>query len=289
MNVKKFLQDWEQYIKVNGREIYKIAAAYKDGDAQSVEIRPMNRCMDGYSVTKAFTMTGIGMLVDRGLMSVDQTMAEFFPEEVANAKDARWAKVTPHMLMKHTQGLDMKYMDIDTYSIYDHGGRDFLNYLLSCPLAFEPGQERMYNDGGYYILSRIFSRVSGEKLDDFLWRELLYPLQFQEAAFSKCPMGYPIGGSGMYSDSRDNVKLGQLYLNGGVYKGQRIISQEWAKAAVENGYELRTQGNGVYGKGGMYGQAVNFVPSKNFAFAWHGFATKPHRDDMVDWILNWRE
>lgn len=66
------------------------------------------------------------------------------------------------------------------------------------------------------------------------------------------------------------VKLGRIFLDGGVWKGERIVSEEWIKIVLERGYELRKFGKG-FSKGGMRGQRLYVNYDENIAVAWHSF------------------
>ena len=108
-------------------------------------------------------------------------------------------------------------------------------------------------------------------MDDYLWKHLLYSLEFREMAWSKCPKGYPMGATGLYVYTEDLVKLGELYLNQGEYRGQKLISGEWVKTVLREGYEFARTAGGGYGKGGMYGQMLVFYPEQNRVVAYHSF------------------
>ena len=83
------------------------------------------------------------------------------------------------------------------------------------------------------------TELSGEKLDDFLRPRLLMPLHVREAAFSKCPMGYPIGATGMYVRTEDMAKLGEVYQNGGTFEGKRLLSKEWSRLFLSGNMSLQ--------------------------------------------------
>ena len=71
------------------------------------------------------------------------------------------------------------------------------------------------------------------------------------------------------------LKLGILYLNKGIWRGTRILSEEWIDTVLERGYELSPKGDGWYGKGGMRGQMLAIHPTLGRAVAWHAFDSVP--------------
>ena len=94
-----------------------------------------------------------------------------------------------------------------------------------------------------------------------------------------------MGATGLYISSADTVKLGALYLEGGVWKGQRLLSEAWVHKAIANEYELRAKtAAGLIGKGGMYGQQLLFNREKNFAIAWHTHAHSDQVKHLIDFV-----
>ena len=127
-----------------------------------------------------------------------------------------------------------------------------------------------YTDAAYYLISRVVTKISGEKLDTFLAKRLFNKTDCREYAFASCPQGYPMGATGLYIRSADVAKLGRIYLDGGKYGEEQIISKEWVDLVLEKGYELNRSGTG-YAKGGMRGQYLYINFNKNIAAAWHSY------------------
>ena len=104
----------------------------------------------------------------------------------------------------------------------------------------------------------------------FLQKRMIDGLNFHEIAWSRCPRGYAIGATGLYSRADDTACFAQLYLNGGVYNGRRYLSQEWVDRVIEKQYEFHRVGDsGLYVKGGLYGQGVGFHLEEGFSVSWH--------------------
>ena len=140
--------------------------------------------------------------------------------------------------------------------------------MLTYPLDYTPGTDSKYSDGAFYLLSRVVEKKSGMSLDNFLWKELLVKLDYQEMAWSHCPKGHAMGATGLYISSEDMVKLGMVYLNGGLYRGQRVLSQQWCTMALEREYGIDKSDDGkMHAKGGMFGQKLFIIPEKKLAGA----------------------
>lgn len=118
-------------------------------------------------------------------------------------------------------------------------------------------------------------------MDQFLMKRLTAPLHFSEVAWSLCPHGHPIAGTGLYVQAKDMVKLAWLYQNGGVYEGRRILSEEWVNQVIDRQYELAPlrEGSQWIGKAGMNGQMICFSAQKRIAVAWHSY--EPNQGDKL--------
>lgn len=262
-----------QHIAEMGINLYDLAV-YKDGQIVEHRFQPGSICNNGYSVTKAFIVTAIGMLHDDGLIDVKRSLYTYMADLMPADIDPAWKLVTVEHAMTHSIGFDEGFLDIDTEDASQFPTTDFLDIVFHHPLKHLPGQHRQYSDAAYYLLSRLVSSVSGQRADTLLNHRLMTPMKFREAAWSRCPQDYPIGATGLYLSSGDMVKLPALYLEGGVWNGQRIISEEWVNKVIANEYEFTSKSpSGLIGKGGMYGQMVMFSREKKFAVAWHGFNT----------------
>ena len=251
-------------------------ALYADGKITERRFTPANRCNDCYSVAKVFTLTALGLLWDEGKLDTDAALAEYFEDELSvDRADARWKQVHVEHVIRHTTGIDEGFLDIDVEDAAAYPDDDWLNLVFSHPLVHAPGSHTQYSDAAYYLLSRLCARLAGENMDALLYRRVFKPLGFSESAWSRCPLGHPIGATGLYISARDMVKLGAVYASGGLWNGQRLLSEAWCRRVRERGYEFHEIAPGVYLKGGMYGQGLCFSDSGNFAAAWHSFEEDP--------------
>ena len=94
---------------------------------------------------------------------------------------------------------------------------DWAKAFLDADYAFEPGEKMEYNSMNTYMLAAIVRRKTGEGLMEYLRPRLFEPLGFADVAWETCPLGTEKGGWGMYVRLEDALKLGLVYLNGGVW------------------------------------------------------------------------
>lgn len=256
-------------IRDEGATLYSLAV-YQNGEVKYYPVTPSDNCHNSYSVAKVFTVTAIGMLLDENKLHTDDLVYPILKKYVPKDHDPLWERVTIHGLLTHTFGASRGFLDIDAEDPLSFG-RDYLAYCLKTPLYGDLLNTRTYSDGAFYLLSRVAAEVSGMDLKDYLSQKLFIPLEFREVAWSACPQGYCMGATGLYIRTDDMLKLGVVYLEGGTYQGQRILSKEWVDTVFDRGYELRPRAHvpGVYAKGGMYGQMLYISKAQNTVLAWH--------------------
>lgn len=280
MNFEKMIADISA-MKLN---LYDLAL-YQDGRIQTHCFAPCNRCNNSYSVAKAFIMTAAGLLWEEKKLRLSDTFYALFPDKFTAGSDPGWRLVTLEHAMTHRVGFAQDALDIDCEDATAYPTDDYLRYLFSLPLAFRPGQQRVYTDAAFYLLSRAVSLIAGERVDELLYRRVLAPLRYREIAWSRDPEGYPIGATGLYISAEDMVKLGALYMQGGVYGGKRLLSKAWVDLALENEYEFHSMAaNGLTGKGGLLGQGLCFEREKGFAVAWHACQSGAGVKQMVSYF-----
>ena len=277
-----------KYAKKLSPQMYRITVI-ECGKTSDLCVTPSNKTNDCYSVSKFFTVTALGMLYDSGILDLNERIIDIFKDELIENMDEKWNTVTVHMAMRHEWGIGGGFLDIDTEDINSYTKRfgtrnDFLKIILSHELPLTPGKEEVYSDAAYYLLSRVVEKKSGENLYTFLQKRLFNPLEFEETAWSCCTTGHSMGATGLFIRTTDIAKLGQLYLDKGMYGKQRIISEKWCDIVLENGYELRKCNADGYCKGGMYGQAIYIDPRRRLSVAWEGYDTVGASRKMIEYL-----
>lgn len=275
----------DELLRLDDRGVFSVAE-WHAGRVESLDIIKTNPCQNVYSVAKAFVVTAVGLLVDRGLLSTDEVVTDILADEIPTGCQPAWYETTVDMLLLHKVGLPSGFLDIDCYDSRNFG-EDYLAYTLTYPTPEDYTPDKStYTDAAFYILSRIVEKRAGEPLDTLLWRELLFPTGCLEAAFSRCPKGHPMGATGLYIRAAEVAKLGSIYLNGGMYGNRRILSENWVRTVLARGYELKPKCAGrAYGKGGMRGQMLLVLPEQRRVIAWQGYGSA----DLTEAAVNYEE
>lgn len=270
-------------IAINNKfNTYFLCLGDKDYNIQKEVVIPANPNCNCYSVAKAYTVTAIGLLYDQGLVTpktlLVDILGKYFPKDI----DEKWSRVSIHDLMLHKVGFGSGLLDIDSDDASLYPTDDYLQIVLNTKLKYEPGTVHQYTDAAYYILSRVVYELSGKDLEEFLRPILMSIMKYKELAWSKCPKGFSIGATGLYIRTEDMTKLGILYLNKGLWKEERILSEEWINLVIENGYEFKPLRNGWFGKGGMCGQFLIFNFEKERVLACHSFDDSVRADKFIN-------
>lgn len=177
-----------------------------------------------YSVSKSVTATAIGFCVQEGLLSVEDRLVDIFPD-YAPQDDVRLQTLCVKHLLSMTSGKNVSLFDDKTRS-------NWIASYFNAPWYNDPGKEFKYVNENIYMLCAIVHRVTGQSVRDFLQPRLFEPLGIAYPQWETDPYGIEAGGWGVFLKTEDLAKLMLLYSQGGVFNGQRILDEEWAKTAT---------------------------------------------------------
>ena len=233
-----------------------------------------------FSLSKSFTSTAIGLAVNEGLLTVDTLVADIFRkeiEELGNNTDEKMKKMTVKNLL--TMGTGMDYENWDFGEICGNNIKAF----LSSHIKNEPGSVFFYHTLATYMQSAIITRLTGQKLVDYLKPRLFDPLDI-DPYWEEDNLGINFGGFGLNIKTEDIAKFGQLYLQKGSWNGKQLIPESWIEEAtskqIDNGnnpngnwdhgygYQFwRCKPDGVYRGDGAFGQYCIVMPEANAVIA----------------------
>ena len=188
------------------------------------------------SVTKQFTAMAAMILVDKGLIGVDNPITKFLTEFPAYGQE-----ITVHHLLTHTSGLK-DYEDLippdTTIPLKD---RDVLSLLVKEQEGdFPPGSRYRYSNSGYALLALIVEQVSGQSFADFLYENIFCPLDMTgtvafEKGVSTVPeraFGHSLTDSGFAST--DQSITSSVLGDGGIYSSLTDLAK-WDRAICKGG------------------------------------------------------
>ena len=134
------------------------------------------------STSKQFTAASIILLSQRGKLSLDDKLSTFFPKFPSYAND-----ITIQHLLNHTSGI-RDYIILARLSglgVNDYYTDKTVGKLLMSQqeLNFNPGEEFVYSNSGYWLLGQIVEKVSGESLAVFAKKNIFDPLKMKNSRF----------------------------------------------------------------------------------------------------------
>jgi CubicO group peptidase (beta-lactamase class C family) len=188
-----------------------------------------------YSLSKSFTATAAALAAGEGLLRFDDPVISYFPAFEADITDA----CSRAMLVRHVASMASGH-EAETLERARAADRaDLVRGFLLVPPERDPGTVFAYNQPATYTLAAIVQRVTGESLTGYLRPRLLDPLGIGEAAWLCDRSGRELGFSGLHAATDAIARLGLLYLQDGVWEGERLLPEGWVAEAtrphIDNG------------------------------------------------------
>jgi CubicO group peptidase (beta-lactamase class C family) len=176
-----------------------------------------------FSLTKSFTSTAVGFAVAEGLLTVEDPVLSFFPDDAPATVSANLQA----MRVKHLLTMSNGRKDTD-----ERFSDNWVRSFLACPIEYEPGTHYYYDSMGSYMLSAIVQKKVGRPIREYLMPRLFKPLGIATPAWDKCPKGINTGGWGLNLKTEDIAKFGQLYLQRGKWNGKQLLPATWVDEAT---------------------------------------------------------
>jgi CubicO group peptidase (beta-lactamase class C family) len=189
-----------------------------------------------HSVSKSILSALVGIAIDRGyIRSIHQRIMDFFPDFTETVVDPRFFEITIEQLVTMTAGLPQNESPPgfrNPYELEMLASPNWIEFIFSHTLNFDPGEEYHYSNADTHLLSVIIARASGMNTKDFADRYLFNPLNISVRDWMQDPQGYYTGGFRMYFTPRDMARFGDLYLHNGFIDGRRILSAQWVRDSI---------------------------------------------------------
>jgi CubicO group peptidase (beta-lactamase class C family) len=193
------------------------------------------RVHDMRSAGKTFAPVLAGIAKDQGATLTPQTpIYPLFTQYSSFANpDARKQKIVLRDIMTMTAGNACDDNNDDSPGNEDRmqsdeKQRDWYKYSLDLPMLKDPGgEDAVYCSGDLNLVGGAVAAATHRWLPEFFEKKLARPLQFGRYYLNLMPDGQAYMGGGAYLRPRDQLKLGQLYLDRGLWNGKRIVSKEW--------------------------------------------------------------
>ena len=248
-----------------------------------------------WSMAKSFTNALVGIMSGDGLVDI------YAPTGIPEWQGDERAAITLNDLMQMQSGLEWNedYGNRSDVNLMLHREQDMGLYAINKPLEHKPGTFWYYSSGSTNIVMR-YLRGKFASDTEFLryYRERLFaPLGIRNAVFEPDMNGTPVGSSYLYITAREFASFGQLYLEDGVFQGQRILPEGWVEYTVTPAADSKDSYGSFFWLNknkywtdapedmfhcqGHDGQEIFIIPSKDLVVVTLGYSPKPDR--VVDW------
>lgn len=192
-----------------------------------------------HSMCKSITGMAIGLLIEEGKLSLNENIYDIFQNHLSTFTKLFHPTITVENLLTMTSCITFNESGIVS-------GNDWLGSFLNSSVTGNPGENFLYNSLNTYVLSAIVTKRTGQTLVEYLEPRLFKPLGITRYFWETCPKGITKGGWGLFLCTEDMAKLGQLYLQKGLWNGQQIIPQAWVETSTTKHMESIP---GTYGYG----------------------------------------
>ncbi|WP_296925293.1 serine hydrolase [Polaromonas sp.] len=205
--INEHLGDVESVVVVlRGRTAFEF---YRDGAPDALR--------DVHSVAKSVLSALVGIAVGQGRIgSLDQPVLALMPEWTSLNSDPRAASITVRHLLTMSAG----------FEVNDPGGTAPAGRppeTWARPLRSAPGAAFAYDNALIPVLSAVLERATGMPLADYARQQLVTPLMLAEPSYRR----------GLGLRTLDMAKLGQLFLQNGIWGGKQIVPQAFVSAATQ--------------------------------------------------------
>ena len=232
-----------------------------------------------WSASKTFTSAAVGFAVQEGLLSLDDCLVDYLKKEQL-----------PDQVSDTLAGLTLRNLIIMSSGLSKDAIADLGSYCPDCTIksilsrgfAFEPGSRYRYNSFNTYLLSAVITNITGQRLSEYLKPRLFEPLGIRNYYWDLSLEGYDMGGWGLYLTTEGLAKMGQLYLQKGLWDGKQLLASQWIEESMTahifqsgtkvpgddhaSGYGYQMWVNAVGGGArldGAHGQWVIICPDKD--------------------------
>jgi len=229
-------------------------------DVRTISLDPVTTRRDTIydlaSITKLFTATCVMQLVDEQKLQLDDPMGRYLPEFAANDK----TEITARQLLTHVTGLPNLRLWEEATTVEAP-----MRCVMTVTPEFPPGTAFMYHDTNFIVLGKLIERVDGRGLDQAMRARVLDPLGLHHTRYGPLSgtaadvaatedetyvgrgmvvgevhdenawsLGGVAGHAGLFGTARDISIFGQMYLNGGIYNGAKVLTSETVAEMTRN-------------------------------------------------------
>ena len=218
------------------------------------------------SVTKSIVEMLYGIALAEGKVPEPRAkLYDQFPEYADLVRQPGRERITLAHVLSMTLGfqwdeLTIPYGDPRNSEVAMELSPDRYRYVLDRPIVGEPGITWTYNGGATALLGRLITKGTGERLPDFARHVLFDPLGLGPTEWSNGLQGEAAAASGLRMRAPDLLRIGQMVLGGGAWRGKQIVPQAWLQQSTTQ--KVTIEGNYRYGWHWYLGEVAIGAPGR---------------------------
>lgn len=197
-----------------------------------------------YSLTKSFTAMAVGMMVDDGLLDLDDRIIDVLPDQVPADMPPRARLLSVHHLLTMTAG----HADDTLAGAWELEPQDLVRGYLRMPIDAQPGTQHTYDNATTFVLARMVEQVGGMPLSTLLAERLFGPMGITDVEWDRVGSGAEFGFHGLHLTTEAVAAFGELMLRGGTWRGRQLLSREWVDLATRKHVDSRHYSPGAPGR-----------------------------------------
>jgi hypothetical protein len=218
------------------------SASLTDAD---IDLAPITEAMEGIRRGDYPRVHGIvvarrgrltGLAIEHGFIGGEDAPVYIFFPEYEELFDPLERQITVRHLLTMTSGWawsENTEWGVSSNDMYGFNvASDPLVYLFNQEMDADPGTRWVYNGGAVTLLGKVVEKASGLDLETFSERYLFTPMGVTDFTWPYMRPDLIAAHGDARLRPRDMAKLGQMFLDGGLWAGERLLSEAWVDRAT---------------------------------------------------------
>jgi CubicO group peptidase (beta-lactamase class C family) len=218
-----------------------------------------------WSMAKSFTSALTGIMVKDGKLNINGSAG------ISEWQDDDRKNITINNLLQMQSGLEWNedYGNRSDVTVMLHCEADFARFAYDKPLKNEPGTVWYYSSGTTNIINHLMRKSFNNDAAyyRFATERLFNKIGMPDAVFEVDASGTQVGSSYIYATTRDYARFTLLYLQDGIFNGERLLPEGWVKYSTI----AASDSKGRYGAGFWLNQdsAISTAPANMYRSQGH--------------------
>ena len=231
-----------------------------------------NQILDIRSAGKSITSLLLGVAMKEGLVdNLDQDIYSFFPKEKYPGIHQDYKKIKLSHVLDMASGLDADTDRSETpgHAVNWSGNEEWVQYILTIPLADEPGKKWVYADINAAIVGAIIEEKSGMSLRDFAAENVFKPLGIKQFYWYTNAANQTVAAGTLYLSTLDFAKLGNLVANEGKWGDEQIVQADYIEKLINRkAYDLTDYWALTDSYGMLWYKKSRTIKGKTYDYLW---------------------